>query len=150
MLKGEDVARDNPNFWDELFLLKVTGWPALDLSTVVLQVNSQFIEGEFEKLTVDQLAPLRENINALFRKCVDTLQNESNPIIISNAMQVWRQAGVCVIIQLNYVLQTICALVKGVIGKQVSDFGFDAINLLVGFEAAEAVFQVSCHSFFIN
>ena len=43
-LQGEDPSSGNPNFWDELFLLRV---------------NSTYIENEFDKLNGDQLVALK-------------------------------------------------------------------------------------------
>jgi hypothetical protein len=40
------------------------------------------------------------------------------------------------------VFQTLCALVQAVFKKKLGDLGFDAINILIGFDAAEAQMQV--------
>ncbi|KAK2143975.1 hypothetical protein LSH36_795g00020 [Paralvinella palmiformis] len=51
--RGDDPSTGNPNFWDELFLLRV---------------NTQFIENEFDKLTGEQLLALKvliERVNKL-------------------------------------------------------------------------------------
>ena len=42
--QGDDPSSGNPNFWDELFLLKV---------------NTVYIETEFDKLNGDQLLSLK-------------------------------------------------------------------------------------------
>ncbi|KFM81008.1 hypothetical protein X975_10907, partial [Stegodyphus mimosarum] len=39
-------------------------------------------------------------------------------------------------------LQTMCALVRGIYGKTHTDYGFDVINLLIGFSSAEHLMQV--------
>ena len=43
------------------------------------------------------------------------------------------------------VFQTLCALVRAVYRKRLGDHGFDVINILIGFDAAEAQMQVFCY-----
>lgn len=59
--RGEDLTANNATFWDELFLLKPK----------VAQ-----LEAEIQKLTPEQINSLKDNINVLFAKCVDTLGQE--------------------------------------------------------------------------
>lgn len=59
--RDEDLTSNNPTFWDELFLLKPK----------VIQ-----LEAEIQKLNPEQLSNLKENINLLFLKCVETLNQE--------------------------------------------------------------------------
>lgn len=61
LFKGEDLSRVNPNFWDELFLLKP---------------KPNLLEAEITRLTNEQLIAAKENINLLFEKCVETLVHE--------------------------------------------------------------------------
>lgn len=59
--KGEDLSRLNPNFWDELFLLKP---------------KVSYLESEILRLNEDQLIAAKENINCLFIQCIETLGND--------------------------------------------------------------------------
>lgn len=105
--KGEDLAKSNPSFWEEFFLLKPK----------VVQ-----LEIEIQKITPEQLGTVKENINALFIQCIDTLGHEHN-IRVVNAVQ------------------TLCALVHAVYKKVTAESGFDVIGLLMGFEVAEEKMQ---------
>lgn len=69
--KGEDLAKNNPSFWDEFFLLKPK----------VIQ-----LETEIQKIPPDQLGIVKENINTLFIQCIETLGHEHN-IRVVYAMQ---------------------------------------------------------------
>ncbi|XP_077984324.1 armadillo-like helical domain-containing protein 3 [Glandiceps talaboti] len=88
----------------------------------LLKANVQYIETELERLTPDKLLELKDNINLLFYHCTLTLK-EDYPIRVVNA------------------LQTLCALIRGVYRKSLSDHGFDIINILVGFDVAESQMQ---------
>ena len=46
------------------------------------------------------------------------------------------------LIPMLVVFQTLCALVRAVYRKRLGDHGFDVINILIGFDAAEAQMQV--------
>lgn len=116
--QGEDPSYGNPNFWDELFLLKV---------------NTTFLESEIEKLSGEGLMSLKDNFNMLFFRATECLKQE-NPIREVNA------------------LQTLCALVRAIFRKNYGTCGFDVINLLVGFDSAEAVMQtlIDCLNAFLT
>ncbi|XP_066581485.1 armadillo-like helical domain-containing protein 3 [Prorops nasuta] len=62
LFKGEDVTLNDPNFWDELFLLK----------PMVSHIESEIIH-----MTAEQLNVSRENLNALVCRCMDFLVNEN-------------------------------------------------------------------------
>ncbi|CAI9732858.1 Hypothetical predicted protein [Octopus vulgaris] len=104
----EDPSTGNPNFWDELFLLKV---------------KSSYIEAEFDKLNEDALVSLKDNINLWFYKCVETLKQQTAPFRVVNA------------------IHTLCALIRGVFRKTRNNYGFDIINILIGFDMAETLMQ---------
>lgn len=93
----------------------------------LLKANTTFIENEFDKLTAEQLVGLKENINDLFFKCTEVLK-QGNLIRVVNA------------------LQTVCALIQGVFKKSSSDHGFDIIDILIGFDAAELQMQILMES----
>ncbi|KAJ8896508.1 hypothetical protein PR048_001852, partial [Dryococelus australis] len=80
------------------------------------------LEAEIQKLSADQWVSVKESINMLFRQCVMTLGHDHN-------------------IRVVYAMQTLCALVQIVYKKTSGEFGFDVINMLMGFEVAEKMMQ---------
>ncbi|XP_033632908.1 armadillo-like helical domain-containing protein 3 [Asterias rubens] len=86
----------------------------------LLKANVKYIESELGAMDPQRLLKLKENINMLFYHSVVALR-EDHPIRLVNA------------------LQTLCALVRGVHKKTLSDHGFDVINILIGFDAAESL-----------
>jgi hypothetical protein len=106
--KGEDPSLGNPNFWDELFLLKP-------------KVPS--LEAEIQKLSGEQLVALKDNISTLFKHCIATLGHEHH-------------------IRVVYALQTLCAVIHSIYKKTSAEFGFDVINILMGFEVADQMMQM--------
>lgn len=105
--KGEDLTKNNASFWDEFFLLKPK----------VMQ-----LEAEIQKIPLEQLGIVKDNINSLFIKCIETLGHEHN-------------------IRVVYAMQTLCALVHAVYKKVTAESGFDVIGLLMGFENSEERMQ---------
>ncbi|XP_052772948.1 armadillo-like helical domain-containing protein 3 [Mya arenaria] len=86
----------------------------------LLKVNTSYIEVECEKLTGEGLLALKDNFNLMFEKSVEVLKQD-NPIRTVNAVH------------------TLSALVRGIYKKSLKDHGFDVINILIGFDNAEAV-----------
>ncbi|MGH0154089.1 UNVERIFIED_CONTAM: hypothetical protein FKN15_037769 [Acipenser sinensis] len=68
----EDPAKNNPRFWEELFLMKV---------------NLEYLEGKLESLDGDELMKVKDNINSLFQHCIQAL-GEEHQIKVVNALQV--------------------------------------------------------------
>uniref|UniRef100_A0A8C5PAU6 Armadillo-like helical domain-containing protein n=1 Tax=Leptobrachium leishanense TaxID=445787 RepID=A0A8C5PAU6_9ANUR len=55
----EDLTQSNPQFWDELFLMKV---------------NLEYLEGKLESLDGEELMKIKDNINSLFQHCIRALR----------------------------------------------------------------------------
>ncbi|RXG60807.1 UPF0668 protein C10orf76-like protein [Armadillidium vulgare] len=107
LFHGTDPTVVNSRFWEDLFLLK----PKMSA-----------LEAELSRCAPDQLLNIKDNINALFVKCVDCLGHE-HQIRVINA------------------LLTLCSLVRGLYRKMQGDYGFDFINILIGFDIAEEKMQ---------
>ncbi|XP_034943068.1 armadillo-like helical domain-containing protein 3 [Chelonus insularis] len=71
LFKGEDVTLGQPNFWNELFLIK----PIVP-----------HIESEILKMTMDQMTISKSNLNSLVGHCIDTLVDE-HPFRVVYALQ---------------------------------------------------------------
>ncbi|XP_068178498.1 armadillo-like helical domain-containing protein 3 [Antennarius striatus] len=67
----EDPAKNNPRFWDELFLMKV---------------NLEYLESKLENIDGEEVQRIRDNINSLFHHCVQAL-GEEHQIKVVNALQ---------------------------------------------------------------
>ncbi|XP_065071872.1 armadillo-like helical domain-containing protein 3 [Rhopilema esculentum] len=107
IFKGDDVTKNNPDFWHEIFLLKVNAESLMEL---------------IEALSVEELSLVKENINLLFCHCCRTLRQD-HQIKVINA------------------LQTLCIVIRSIYKKNFSDFGFEVLNILIGFDDAEAQLQ---------
>ncbi|KAH3706458.1 hypothetical protein DPMN_065844, partial [Dreissena polymorpha] len=94
----------------------------------LLKVNTLYIETECDKLTGDGLVQVKDNFNMMFERCVEVIKQD-NSVRTVNAVH------------------TLCALVRGIYRKSLKDNAFDAINLLIGFDNAESVFQSLVESF---
>lgn len=60
LLRGEDPAQSNGEFWNEFFLL---------------QPNVESLETELAKMTSEQLVGVKENIGLVFRQSIDILDS---------------------------------------------------------------------------
>uniref|UniRef100_A0A3Q4I640 Armadillo like helical domain containing 3 n=1 Tax=Neolamprologus brichardi TaxID=32507 RepID=A0A3Q4I640_NEOBR len=67
----EDPAKNNPRFWDELFLMKV---------------NLEYLESKLESVDGEDVQRIHDNINSLFHHCVQAL-GEEHQIKVVNALQ---------------------------------------------------------------
>uniref|UniRef100_A0A8D3BXT2 Armadillo-like helical domain-containing protein n=1 Tax=Scophthalmus maximus TaxID=52904 RepID=A0A8D3BXT2_SCOMX len=67
----EDPAKNNPRFWDELFLMKV---------------NLEYLESKLESVDGEEVQRIQDNINSLFHHCVQALAEE-HQIKVVNALQ---------------------------------------------------------------
>uniref|UniRef100_A0A3P9BMF1 Armadillo like helical domain containing 3 n=1 Tax=Maylandia zebra TaxID=106582 RepID=A0A3P9BMF1_9CICH len=67
----EDPAKNNPRFWDELFLMKV---------------NLEYLESKLESVDGEDVQRIQDNINSLFHHCVQAL-GEEHQIKVVNALQ---------------------------------------------------------------
>uniref|UniRef100_A0A671TKK3 Armadillo like helical domain containing 3 n=1 Tax=Sparus aurata TaxID=8175 RepID=A0A671TKK3_SPAAU len=67
----EDPAKNNPRFWDELFLMKV---------------NLEYLESKLESVDGEEVQRIQDNINSLFHHCVQAL-GEEHQIKVVNALQ---------------------------------------------------------------
>lgn len=77
------------------------------------------IENEILHMTAEQLSASRENLNSLVSHCVDTLVDEHPFRVV-------------------YALQTLAAVIQSMYKKaNQSEFGFNLIDILVGFDSAE-------------
>ncbi|CAN9509927.1 unnamed protein product [Ophioblennius macclurei] len=67
----EDPSKNNPRFWDELFLMKV---------------NLEYLESKLESVDGEEVQRIQDNINSLFHHCVQAL-GEEHQIKVVNALQ---------------------------------------------------------------
>ena len=226
-LQGEDPSTGNPNFWDELFLLKVIvcwllfsawhrilSWALENTLLFLSKVNGDFVVAEFEKLNGEQLLGLKvwwwwslpnsnlyqpEQSRHAQRKmcCCFQFTGKYQLAVLQIGADTERKphqgrqcasgcwfyfhccffpffkaqmfcarktcSFICKVSTLEHTaflfcsdfialrshlcarvfLQTISALIKGVFRKSRGDVGFEVIDILVGFDSAEAQMQVS-------
>ncbi|XP_063535020.1 armadillo-like helical domain-containing protein 3 isoform X1 [Cydia strobilella] len=104
--RGEDLTSDNPTFWDEFFLLK----PKIPQ-----------LEAEINKLSVEQLLNMKDNMNLLVAQCIEMLGQEHH-------------------IRLVYALQTLSALLMTVYQRLGAEPN-NVKTILIGSENADAKMQ---------
>ncbi|XP_039259173.2 armadillo-like helical domain-containing protein 3 [Styela clava] len=68
---NDDLTSENPNFWDEFFLLKV---------------HPEYIEKKFEVLSPKDVLQLKDRLNSMFDKCLEYIQCDQ-PVRVINALQ---------------------------------------------------------------
>ncbi|XP_063362664.1 armadillo-like helical domain-containing protein 3 [Cydia amplana] len=104
--RGEDLTSDNPTFWDEFFLLK----PKIPQ-----------LEAEINKLSVEQLLNMKDNMNLLVAQCIEMLGQEHH-------------------IRLVYALQTLSALLMTMYQRLGAEPN-NVKTILIGSENADAKMQ---------
>lgn len=90
----------------------------------LLKVNAEYLESVIKNMTPSELMAVKDNINLVFAQCCLSLQAGDYPLKLVNA------------------LQTLCTLVRGIYHKKMMDYGFDIINILVGFDEAELQMKI--------
>ncbi|KAL5470713.1 hypothetical protein EMCRGX_G028719 [Ephydatia muelleri] len=85
----------------------------------LLRANVEYLSQHVTSLSREALIGIKKPLNLLFTHCVHTLQVDDNVIRDINA------------------LQTLCALFRAIFQKRMGDLSFDAIDTIVGFDAAE-------------
>ncbi|XP_068633844.1 armadillo-like helical domain-containing protein 3 [Battus philenor] len=96
--KGQDLTSDNSSFWDEFFLLK----PKIPQ-----------LKAEIQKLSVEQLNNMKDNINLLVTQCIEMLGQEHH-------------------IRLVYALQTLSALLTKIYQRTAQDSNINIKQILLG------------------
>ncbi|RDD43523.1 UPF0668 protein C10orf76-like protein [Trichoplax sp. H2] len=108
---------------DDLPQEKINFWDEFFL----LKANVVFLESTIDNYHESKLIQKKGIINFLFARCCDVLNGTS-----------W--------IRMTNSLQTICALVRSIYRKKLSNFGFDIIDILIGFDESEVRMQNMLHS----
>lgn len=70
-ITADDVTADNPNFWDEFFLLKV---------------HPEYIDKKFESFSGKDIMQLKDRLNSMFDICLRYIQSDQD-IRVINALQ---------------------------------------------------------------
>lgn len=106
IFKGDDMSANNALFWDEFFLLK----PKVSI-----------IEAEIQKMTLEQFAAAKQNINLVFNQGIDVLDQQNS-------------------IRVAYSLQTLCSILHSIFKKSLES-QIDCVEFLRGFENYETKIQ---------
>eukprot|EP00052_Salpingoeca_macrocollata_P014022 m.109652 g.109652 ORF g.109652 m.109652 type:complete len:663 (-) comp19154_c0_seq1:83-2071(-) len=100
---------------------KETFWEEL----LLLKVNVPFLESKLAELTDQDMLLLKNGVNVIVHSCIQHLTDD-NQIRVANS------------------IQTLALVARGVFSKAFANYGFDAINVFVGFDVAEAVTKTLC------
>lgn len=118
--KGENPENQSLEFWNEFFLL---------------QPNVESFDNEMTRLTGEQLIAVRGNINLIFTKCIEMLQQSSHPKRLCNS------------------LQTLCGLFYTVFKKSAAEPTFDVIRTIFEFKVMDEQMKTllkHCHEILIG
>ncbi|XP_067935068.1 armadillo-like helical domain-containing protein 3 [Watersipora subatra] len=88
----------------------------------LLRANIEALQTQFTTISSHDVQSIKPNINEFFVRCVSCL-SEPQSMRTVNA------------------IQTLCGLVKGAFAQSKGSYGFDVIDLLIGFDQAESVMQ---------
>nr|CAB3223158.1 UPF0668 protein C10orf76 homolog [Phallusia mammillata] len=89
----------------------------------LLKVNAEYLEKKFEALSAKELLNFKDDLNRFFSKCSEYIVSDH-------------------LIRMINALQTISCLFRIVLTHDLGDHGFEAIDLLIGFNSAEVQMQL--------
>jgi len=94
------------------------GRPSFWDQLFLLKVNSQHLESLVDAQSEEKLVQIKDSINVVFAECLRVLEDE-NQIRAANAML------------------TLGIMMQGIFRKKFDNFGFDVIDVLMGFDKME-------------
>eukprot|EP00111_Clytia_hemisphaerica_P009971 TCONS_00029172-protein len=97
-------------------------YPDLWNEIFLLKVNVTYLEQLIAGKSGDALVKIKNNVNEFTSRCCTALKEE-HQIKILNA------------------LQTLCAVMQSLFKKKFNNFGYDVIDILIGFDSANDVMQ---------
>ncbi len=123
LLRGDEPSKSSfgESFWAEFFLLrpKIALLEA-EVGKALIAAAASPAESALLASASPAHAGIKRNLNLLFGECLANLGEEHH-------------------IRVVYALQTLCGLMRAITRRQST--GFDLVNLLVGFDEAEARMQ---------